>query len=198
MKLESENIEAYLAADKIVNWKEPSIYNTARELTAGIPDEIGRARRLYEWVRDEIPHSHDIGTNVLTCIAGDVLKRRTGICFSKSHLLAALLRAIKIPAGFCYQIVPFPLADNQLILHGLNGIYLSSIQKWIRVDARGNTHGIDARFSLDREQLAFPINKAAGQILYDTIYAAPLKRVAERLLKYKTRTELWTDLPKPF
>lgn len=26
----------------------------------------------------------------------------SGICYAKSHLLAALLRANKIPAGFCY------------------------------------------------------------------------------------------------
>lgn len=34
--------------------------------------------------------------------ASDVLKHRTGYCYSKNHLLAALLRVNKIPTGLCY------------------------------------------------------------------------------------------------
>jgi len=42
--------------------------------------------------------------DVVTCSASEVLREGTGICFAKSHLLAALLRAVGIPAGLCYQV----------------------------------------------------------------------------------------------
>ena len=132
----------------------------------------------------------------VTCTASDVLRHGTGICFSKSHLLAALLRANGIPAGFCYQLLRLdPPANNELVLHGMNGVYLAGIGRWIRLDARGNTNGIDARFSIDREQLAFAMDPAAGEFLYDTIYAAPVGSVVERLSQYASRRELWRDLP---
>lgn len=196
MKPDSNNIDDYLISDSIINWEYPEIKNTAQELTANIEDEIEKARILFEWVRDNIPHSNDAEINTVTCIASDVLEKKTGICFAKSHLLAALLRSVKIPAGFCYQVIQRdPPVDNRLVMHGLNGIYLSFLDKWIRVDARGNTREVNAQFSTEEEQLAFPMNASVGEFIYDTIYAAPVKNVTEKLMKYKTRTELWEDLP---
>ena len=56
-------------------------------------------KKAYEFVRDEIPHSWDIGTEVVSRKASDVLLNKTGICWTKSCLLVALLRANCIPAG---------------------------------------------------------------------------------------------------
>lgn len=39
----------------------------------------------------------------------------------------------------------------------LNTIYIFELNKWIRLDARGNKEGINAQFSIEEEQLAFPI-----------------------------------------
>ena len=128
-----------------------------------------------------------------------MLRHGTGVCFSKSHLLAALLRANDIPAGFCYQVLRLdPPVDNELVLHGLNGVYLAGLGKWIRLDARGNTKGVNARFSIDEEQLAFSMEPAAGEFIYDTIFAAPVSNVVDRLNKYASRRDLWLDLPKAF
>jgi hypothetical protein len=66
------------------------------------------------------------------------------------------------------------------------------------VDARGNTGGIDARFAVDREQLAFAMDPSAGEFIYGTIFAAPAASVVDKLRKYDSRTQLWQDLPKPF
>src|SRR6266567_7642399 len=104
-----------------------------------------------------------------------------------------------IPAGFCYQVLRLdPPVNNELVLHGLNGIHLASLGKWIRVDARGNTRGVNAQFSIDKEQLAFAMESAAGEFIYDTIFAAPVSNVVNRLKKYNNRRELWLDLPKAF
>lgn len=81
---------------------------------------------------------------------------------------------------------------------GSNGVYLASLNKWIRADARGNTGSIDARFSIDSEQLAFDMDPTAGEFIYDTIFAAPAGSVVDKLRKYDTRSELWLDLPRAF
>lgn len=199
MNLESESLDDYLVSDDIVDWQTPVVRQKALDLTRSLTDEIDKARCLYEWVRDAIPHTNDAGLDIVTCAASEVLHHGTGTCFSKSHLLAALLRAVTIPTGFCYQVLRFdPPVNNELVLHGLNGIYLASLGRWIRLDARGNTGGVNARFSLDREQLAFPMEASAGEFIYNTIFAAPVSNVVDKLKKYKSRRDLWLDLPKAF
>lgn len=126
------------------------IYHTA------VSGELEFIKAAYEFVRDNISHSADIGEDTITCAASEVLKARHGICFAKSHLLAALLRAKSVPAGFCYQkLILDDEAAPVLIYHGLNGAYIKEHKKWIRLDARGNKVGVDAQFSLETERLAF-------------------------------------------
>ncbi len=197
MKLESHNLDDYLVSDTIVDWKTPDVQQAAIDLTLSIPDEVAKARFLYEWVRDNIPHSNDAGFDIVTCTASEVLHHGTGVCFSKSHLLAAFLRAVNIPAGFCYQVLRLdPPVNNELVLHGFNGIYLPGFEKWIRVDARGNTRGVNAQFSIDKEQLAFHMDARTGEFIYPTIFASPASNVVNKLKKHKSRRELWLDLPK--
>jgi hypothetical protein len=65
---------------------------------AGLESEAEALEKAcFEWVRDEIRHSYDYQMNPVTCRASDVLEYKTGYCFAKSHLLAALLRANQIP-----------------------------------------------------------------------------------------------------
>ncbi len=88
-------------------------------------NELDFIRKAYEFVRDNISHSADINEDIITCTASGVLKAGHGICFAKSHLLAALLRCKSVPAGFCYQKL---ILDDEtspvLIYHGLNGVYI--------------------------------------------------------------------------
>ena len=198
MHLQTENLDDYLSCDSVVDWKTVEIQEKALELTGPFSSEIAKARCLYEWVRDEISHSNDAGIDMVTCTASDVLRQGTGICFAKSHLLAALLRAVAIPAGFCYQALRLaPPENNELVLHGLNGVYLASLGRWIIVDARGNKNGCNAQFNVEREQLAFAMDPSAGEFIYSTIFSAPIDAVVERLQKYDSRQKLWLDLPKP-
>lgn len=194
---ESDDFNEYLVSDTIVDWQIPAVRQKALELTQSLSDDVSKARYLFEWVRDEISHSNDAGLEIVTCTASEVLHHGTGICFAKSHLLAALLRSINIPAGFCYQVLRLdPPVDNEPVLHGFNAIYLASLDKWIRVDARGNTNGINAQFSIKKEQLAFVMDPSADEFIYETIFSAPVDSVVKRLKMYKTRSELWLDLPQ--
>ena len=194
---EADELSEYLVSDAIVDWQTPAVREKALELTGSLSDEVAKARCLYEWVRDNIPHATDAGFDIVTCTASEVLQHGTGICFAKSHLLAALLRAVAIPAGFCYQVLRVdPPVDNEPVLHGFNAIYLATLDKWLRVDARGNTKGINAQFNIKKEQLAFAMDPLADEFIYETIFAAPVSIVVNRLKMYKHTSELWQDLPQ--
>ena len=196
IKLFTDNIDEYLKEDDVIDYSNKIITQLANALYQESDSEVEYIKKAYEFVRDNVSHSADINEDILTCSASEVLKVGHGICFAKSHLLAALLRYKSIPTGFCYQKL---ILDDEtapvLIYHGLNGVYISEYKKWIRLDARGNKEGVNAQFSLDEEHLAFPIRAEKGEEDGFIIYPNPDKKVLERLKNYKTRTELWDDLP---
>ncbi len=194
--LYSNQLDEYLKHDSVIDYDNKSITELANVLFKKADNEPEFIRNAYEFVRDNISHSADINEDVITCAASEVLKARHGICFAKSHLLAALLRCKSVPAGFCYQKL---ILDDEtspvLIYHGLNGVYIKDYKKWIRLDARGNKIGVNAQFSTETEQLAFPIRSEMGETDSFVIYPNPDIAVLEKLRKSKTRTELWENLP---
>ena len=196
MKAETENLDEYLVSDEVIDWHHPDIQRMAKELVGDCLDQQSKIRFLFEWVRDEIPHTKDIDGTVVTCKASDVLRHRTGMCYAKSHLLAALLRANGIPAGFCYQVLVRDAPYTGLVLHGLNGVYLENEKRWVRIDPRGNVRNINAQFDPNKEQLAFPMDPALGELIYDTIFKAPVPEVKEVLGKFTDLQEMWPYLPK--
>ena len=192
----SNKIDEYLKADDVIDYRNKSIMQLADALFQKANNELEFIKMAYEFVRDNISHSADIKEDIITCAASEVLEAGHGICFAKSHLLAALLRCKSIPTGFCYQKL---ILDDEtapiLIYHGLNGVYIKELGKWIRLDARGNREDVDAQFSIDNEQLAFPVRPEMGEIDNFIVYPEPDVKVLEKLKKNKTRTELWDNLP---
>ncbi len=195
MKLKTDDPADYLIHDSVVDWKNPFVYEKAILLTADCENDIDKARCLFKWVRDEIPHSKDIDSDVVTCSASEVLKAGTGICYAKSHLLVAFLRANGIPSGFCYQLLRRDPPLEGMVLHGLTGLYLESLDKWIRLDPRGNKKGVNAQFSLEEEKLAFPMDPEKCEFIYDTIFKSPAEEVVQTLKKFTSRKEMWPFLP---
>ena len=96
-------IGEYLKADDVIDYRNTSIMQLADELFQNSKDELAYIKAAYAFVSNHIAHSADKNEDVLTCTASEVLEAGHGICFAKSHLLAALLRCKGIPAGFCYQ-----------------------------------------------------------------------------------------------
>ncbi|MCL4193733.1 MAG: transglutaminase-like domain-containing protein [Thermoguttaceae bacterium] len=192
---ESEDLGEYLECTEIVDWQAAEIRGQAEALGEGAASDLERVRRIYEWVRDEIPHSADASHETVTCRASEVLRCRTGLCFAKAHLVAAMLRAAGIPAGFCYQVLRYDARSTRLVLHGLNGVYLASAGRWIRLDARGNKPGIEARFSPGGERLAFVADPALGESTMETVFVRPLPVVLRCLMSYSSVTELLANLP---
>lgn len=194
--LYSDNIDEYLKWDSVIDYDNKEISDLAEMLFKKENSELAFIKAAYEFVRDNISHSADIDEDILTCTASEVLNAGHGICFAKSHLLAALLRCKSVPAGFCYQkLVLDDELDPVLVYHGLNGVYLKEHSRWIRLDARGNKSGVNAQFSIETEQLAFPIRPALGESDSFVVYANPDKKILEKLKNNRTRTELWENLP---
>ncbi|MBD5434529.1 MAG: transglutaminase domain-containing protein [Treponema sp.] len=173
--LHSNKIDDYLKHDDVIDFENEAVSKLA----------------------DALFQKADRGEDAVTCAASEVLRAGHGICFAKSHLLAALLRAKSVPAGFCYQKL---ILDDEtapvLIYHGLNGLYIKARKKWIRLDARGNKAGVNAQFSLETERLAFAVRPELGEEDGFVIYPAPDVKVVEKLRNAKTRTELWANLPE--
>lgn len=192
----SNEIDKYLKADEVIDYGNKAIMELADKLFEKANTELDFIKMAFEFVRDNIYHSADINKDVITCNASEVLNTGHGICFAKSHLLAALLRCKSIPAGFCYQKL---ILDDEtapvLIYHGLNGVYIKEYKKWIRLDARGNKIGVNAQFSIETEQLAFPVRPEMGEVDSFVVYPEPDVKVLEKLRENKTRTELWDNLP---
>lgn len=187
-------MQAYLAPSRVVDFIHPAVAALARELGQGAADQEERVRRCFEFVRDQVLHSVDGGIrSPVTCLASEVLAQRTGLCYAKSHLLAALLRALGVPTGFCYQRLRLDGPDSPCCLHGLNAVWLEA-HGWYRIDARGNKPGVAARFCPPREQLAF-LPSLPGEQDLPGILTEPLPQVVAALEGASDLPSLLLQLP---
>jgi len=186
-------VEKFLRSTEVIDWERASVLAKAQELSRGTRGAQETTRRCFEWVRDNIQHSSDFRRNPVTCNASDVLREGTGYCYAKSHLLAALLRANGIPAGFCYQRLSIDETGPPYSLHGLNAVHLPEFG-WYRIDPRGNKEGVDAQFSPPVERLAFRIVFPDEQ-LFPQILADPLPVVVNALRGHSTWDAMYRNLP---
>ncbi len=190
---ESGKLEDYLYELDDVNFSHEMIKEKTEELFTTTHTEIEKTKIAFEFVRDEIAHSWDIQGTQVTCKASDVLTYGEGICYAKANLLAALLRSQRIPTGFCYQrLMLFDTPEKGYSLHALNAVYLTSLEKWIRLDARGNKEGVDAQFSIDQEKLAFTVNETFDEKNYPVIYTNPNIKTLAVLKENYDAFELYT------
>lgn len=191
MYTESDNLQNYLKKSEVIDFDNKLIVDKCLELQKGTDDEITLIKKIYEFVLDEIHHSGDIGEMSVTCKASEVLKAGHGICCAKAHLFAAMLRYFGVPAGFCYQKLSSSRDVSVKFLHGLNAVYLKDLDKWIRLDARGNKPGRDAQFSIYEEKISKKVNKELGEEDNPVIFTEPNPTVIEILKTSKDMKELW-------
>jgi len=190
--VESTELKDYLKEIDTVNFSHPLIKEIANDLFINEQTEIEKVKNAFEYVRDKISHSWDIQSTKVTCKASEVLKYKEGICYAKSNLLAALLRSQGIPTGFCYQrLMIFDTPDKGYSLHALNGVFLRSINRWIRLDARGNKPGVQAEFSINEEILAFSIQENIDEKDYPYIYCEPNSKTIATLEENTNALEMY-------
>lgn len=183
---ENINMKEYLIETQSIDYMNPLIQEKVTELKNQSKDKEEYIKQCYMFVRDEIPHSWDMGTIIISKTASEVLKNKTGICWTKSCLLAALLRANKIPSGISYQLLSLAeTGDEGHMIHALNTVYLENLKKWIRIDARGNVGNINEEISLDKDQIAFFTRSELGEIDYNDNHAD----LDEKLVKTLNESE---------
>ena len=186
-------MEKYLVETEIINFSNEDVYNLARELAKGCKSDEAVAKNCFMYVRDEIRHSGDYKEHITTCKASEVLEHKTGWCYAKAILLAALLRANGIPTAFCYQRLSCSeYEDGIYCLHGLNAVYLQK-HGWYKVDARGNKEGVNAEFSPPVEKLAFEPQENEYDI--KEFYSDPLPEVVEALKRNFCYSEMVGNFP---
>lgn len=198
LELASPNLEDYLKEiPPVIQFSTPAIRQKIKWIIPQSSHREVQARLAFEVARDEIAHSFDTGNPQITIGAEEVLENKNGICFAKAHLLASLLRGLKIPCGFCYQRVLRKPTDPQsgFALHGLNALHLEG-KGWFRVDPRGNKPGVDAQFSIASEQLAYPIRPELGEIDYPNVFTQPLPSVIQAMLAAQNTQDLFFKRPE--
>jgi ribosomal protein S18 acetylase RimI-like enzyme len=186
-------MKEFLEETKIIDFTNPDIQKLSHELWKNCTTDKEIAKKCFIYVRDNIHHSGDFKDEITTCKASDVLKYKTGWCYAKSHLLAALLRVNGIPTGFCYQRLSCSEYKKDIYcLHGLNAVYLKNYG-WYKIDARGNKEGVNAQFSPPFEEVAFKLEKNEFDLA--NIYSEPLDVVVESLTENKTYDEMINIFP---
>ena len=177
MELAATTVSAYLAEDPVLDHGDRAVAGLARALRDDHPADEALAAAAFGFVRDQISHSWDVQDRRVTLSASETLREGVGLCFSKAHLFAAVLRSQGIPAGLCYQ----RLTDDgaRFDLHGLVAVYLDG--SWHRQDPRGNKPGVSAQFSLRGEQLAWPVRPELGERDYPQVFVEPHPSVVAAL-----------------
>lgn len=187
------DLAIFLEEDEFIDYSESIIQKKAKKLFKDTSNDIEKVKIAFEFVRDEIPHSLDIDTEIITIKASDVLRYKTGICHTKSNLLAALLRSQNIPTGFCFQHLTLLNDDSEgYCLYCFNAVYLNN--KWIKLDARGNKKGVNAQFSLDKPILAFYPREEYDEYFFEGIYSSP-DNLRMKELQSKDNLSEFKDLP---
>jgi len=200
-------MKEYLQSSDIIDFDQTEVLSQAQALSGN--NVLDTIQNCFKFVRDKIPHCWDIRdqpeANIVTLKASEVLKHKTGFCYAKSHLLAALLRANKIPTALCYQrlILDSDHPEKGYCLHGLNAVWLAATNEyaegWFRIDPRGNKSGalgkkINAQFNPPVEQLAFTTTDRL-ECIFPQYYSEPLTCVIEKLSQHNDIFDLYDDLP---
>lgn len=184
-------MQHFLASSAVVDFDHPKVGSLAETLhrDATEAEYIGRC---FVWVRDQVAHSADVDSDVISCTASEVLTSRVGLCYAKSHLLVALLRSGGVPAGFSYQRLSTG-QEGRFCLHGLVSVFETKAG-WHRIDPRGGSRGAAARYAPPEEALVFS-PALPGERDIEGVYAEPLDSVLIALRKYTSMALLMQDLP---
>ncbi len=131
------NLERYLKPSFLCESDDPEIKKLARKICENEKDDLGKAKLIFKWVRDNV--AWDLA-NVVG--AKGILKRKPmrGICVDKASLFIALCRASGIPARYLLVWGDFdfkiPLLNG--MSHAAAEVYVNN--KWVIADPTFGKH----------------------------------------------------------
>jgi hypothetical protein len=133
-----DDLSLFLQPTKFIDSNNPKIITKAKELTEFCASEAEKARALFEFVRDT--NNNNICESF---VASEILECGGNSCRKRSILLAALCRAVGIPARLHLQRVAIKNWKNKdgsiediIFAHGLTGIYING--NWHLYESVGN------------------------------------------------------------
>jgi len=182
----------FLASCEIIDTEHPYVIRRGQELRA--KNAMLTAINCFDFVRDRIPHCRDIATSLTPLCASETLRDRTGFCYAKSHLLAALLRVNRIPSGLGYMRLTDPKNESGYSLHCFNTIYLEPFG-WVKADCRGNNDQVKTQFDPPGESLAHYPDLYRGEYFLPGNYATALPSVVGAYRKSRDLDYLRRHLP---
>lgn len=128
---------SFLEATPSLDRDAPAIRAAVGRVTAGARDEVERAVRIHDFVRDQVPFgwapTFDAGR------ASDTLARRVGFCNTKTPLFVTLLRSAGIPARIHFAgidtrlLVPLIQPRGGYVDHSYAEVFLEG--HWLHVDS---------------------------------------------------------------
>ncbi|MBT3747560.1 MAG: transglutaminase domain-containing protein [Bacteroidetes bacterium] len=123
------DMEKYLNPENFIESDDPKLINKAHEITQGAENTWEAATRISLWV----------SKNITYAIPGGLTARKTldsgnGECGAHSRLVAALCRAVGIPAKFVIGCMYTSTYGGTFGQHAWNEIYMGEAG-WIPVDA---------------------------------------------------------------
>ena len=182
----------FLKSSEFINFDSQNIIDKCNELKVENQSKEEYAKLAFEFVRDEIKHSADHSIEEITIKASDVLEKKTGLCFAKTHLLAALLRANNVPCGICYQRLQSATDTEKFHLHGFNAIYLKK-HGWFKIDPKGEK----VEFNPPADTLIYDAS-SEGEYTDEYVYDKPHDYVTEVMLNSKTVAEFLENIPDDY
>jgi transglutaminase-like putative cysteine protease len=136
----AEDLDPYLAATWFIDCGSPAVRHRAEQAAAGAAGDEERAARLFYAVRDGIRYDPDsVTSDPGGYRASTVLAQRAAYCIPKAVALAALARAVRIPARLGFADVRNHLASEKLlarlgtdlfIFHGFTEFWLAG--RWVK------------------------------------------------------------------
>lgn len=130
----SEEFSQYLSPTWFIDSDNPDVISFAEQVTQGCVSEEEKAVKLFLAVRDGVRYDPYSITNVpIDYTASDVLRRRSAYCIPKAVLLAAVSRAVGIPARLGFADVKNHLASEKLLTQLGSGtfIYHGFVEFWL-------------------------------------------------------------------
>jgi len=134
------DIERYLRSSPTIDSDNDSIKQKAVALTKSEQTAADKAKRLFYWVRDIIKYNPLVPLEIFEDYrASKTLKRGEGFCVEKAAVLAALARAVGIPARLHLADIRNYLVSERLCevmgtnlfsYHGYTELYISG--KWVK------------------------------------------------------------------
>jgi transglutaminase-like putative cysteine protease len=115
-----------------------TLSNTAWQLFGEVPEGWQRAQAVVDWVHQNITFVHASSGPSTTAV--ETYLQRRGVCRDFTHLGITFLRALNIPARYCFGYLPdidVPVLEEPMDFVGWLEAYLGG--RWYILDPRNNT-----------------------------------------------------------